>query len=249
MVEKSVVLSGGKLPYFELGYGPKLLFLHGGIASPGAYAAFLNLLAEKFSVIAPTLPGHGKSFAISPDWSVEDYIATLDEFCQKTGNNPEILIGHSLGGMLALYLASLNHGKKVLVFDPTGLPIPMKAAFYIQALFGEAKAAIKARPDLTYIKNTLPTAGTLVHTLVRHRGDIPWFYAKAPNIDISNRFSSIKIPTYLFWGENDQIVPLKLGKIMHKLISSSKLTIFPNFGHAYIVTNPEYTFDNIKKFI
>lgn len=247
MKEYTVQLTRGNLVYIQFGTGPVLLFFHGGIATPGAYQTLLRLLSKDFTVIAPTHPGHGNSFSIDDNWTIDDFIDTYREFMQKVGCKPKILFGHSLGGLFALLVSLHSVCQKLIVCDPAGLPFPGTPAAYLAAVFEEAQEAIKMRPDLTYIKNTLPTAGTIVHTAVRHGNDIPWFYTHVPRLNVSQELKKIHTPTTLFWGEKDKIIPVAVGKQMNDLIPLSQLIVFPQYGHVYPVTAPEHTFKEMQK--
>jgi len=246
MHQETIRLSNGNLAYIRLGKGPTILFFHGGIATPGAYEALIRLLSNNFTVIAPTHPGHGNSFSINDDWTISEFISTYKEFLHKLTLAPEILMGHSLGGAFALLLSLHCRSKKIIVFDSAGLPFPGTPASFIRNIFAEAKEAIAKRPDLTYIKNTLPTAGTLVHTAVRHPDDIPGVYTHIPRLNIAADLNKIITPTHMYWGERDLIIPPTVGSEMHRLISGSKLTILSGYGHIYPVTDPEMVIGKIK---
>lgn len=249
MRKETIRLTSGDICYYREGSGPYLLFFHGAIATPVAYFSLLNLLSQKYTVIAPTHSGHGNSSAINPVWTIQNFIEMYKEFIDILSFQPEIVMGHSFGGTIALLMGAQNIGNRIVVFGPAGLPVQLTPKAYVRALLEEAKFAIATRPDLTYLKTTLPTAGTLVHTLIRHPRDIPWFIATTPQLDIRKELVKICMPSALIWGENDTIVPLAVGQKMHKLIPNSTLTILPAFGHAFPVVAPEITFESIEKIL
>jgi 2-succinyl-6-hydroxy-2,4-cyclohexadiene-1-carboxylate synthase len=101
-------VSGVDINYQLWGDGPPVLMLHGFTGSIGAWQGIPERLGERFQVIAIDLIGHGKTTA--PDdperyrieRAVEDLIALLDRF----GVEKTAVLGYSMGGRVALQLAS-----------------------------------------------------------------------------------------------------------------------------------------------
>jgi magnesium chelatase accessory protein len=118
------------------GEGPALLLLHGTGASTHSWAALMPLLARRFTVIAPDLPGHG--FTAMPAWSrmsLPGLAGALTELLAGLRVAPQIVVGHSAGAAILVRMAldesigpkgivSLNgallplHGLAGLLFSP-----------------------------------------------------------------------------------------------------------------------------------
>lgn len=87
---------------------PRLIALHGWLDNAASFAMLGPRLAREFEVIALDLPGHGQSFHRPPGESYEmlDYVRDLALFLDRyVGSEGAILLGHSLGGILASLLA------------------------------------------------------------------------------------------------------------------------------------------------
>jgi pimeloyl-ACP methyl ester carboxylesterase len=96
-------LDGRVAVYGEAGDGPPVVFLHGWGLSARSYAQAFPLIAETGSrVIAPALPGFGRSDALSGEYTFEKLARWVDELLEHVGvEEPAAFIGHSFGGAVA----------------------------------------------------------------------------------------------------------------------------------------------------
>ncbi len=249
MVTKSVQLAAGWMHYLEGGTGPTLLFLHGAVATSEAYIPLLDLLSFSHHVVAPVHPGHGRTFGIPHGWKLKDYVLCYQDFFAEIDFFPDILIGHSFGGALALVLASKGVGKFVVAMDPPGLTFRLDSNRYINALAQEGKDILKKRSDMKTFTQTSRAAGTIVETIVRHPFDVSLVASMGPKYTIASQVKKISIPTYLLWGEKDEIVSVETGRRFEKLIPNAHLTVFPGVGHNYSVIDPEFTYKELASIL
>lgn len=245
MQHSFVPLNHGKISVLSGGNGPNIVFLHGAIATAMAYERLFKMLTPEYRVMAPTHPGHGDSFAISEDWKLEQFIRTYLELFSTMQIVPEIIMGHSFGGMLALLLGKYFPESKILVMDASGLPLTLTVSEYAEFMVAEIKALYRKRPDLEILRDAAPVAGTLVSTVVRHPEEMLWMSKHITHFDITDDLKRISNKTALFWGEYDAIVPLEIGEKMRQLIGGSKLRIFHNMGHIYPVVEAGMTYQAI----
>ena len=118
-----------KLRYFEIGAGKPVLFLHGGGLSAMAYEKVLNLLAEKYLVVAPDLPCFGESTC--PD-DTDEYFEIMDRFIKHLGFEKMAVIGHSIGGVIALHLAAKNRTiQRLILVDAVGVTQDVSSAKFL----------------------------------------------------------------------------------------------------------------------
>lgn len=87
----------------EQGQGPPLLLLHGNGADAKLYLPLIQTLARHFRVVAPDLPGFGRSPA-RESRQMAGYVAELELFINRQLRQPYHLMGHSMGGYLAYQL-------------------------------------------------------------------------------------------------------------------------------------------------
>ena len=99
------MLHGRPLTYVQAGSGPVLLLIHGIAGSLENWQAVIEPLARGNTVVAPDLPGHGGSAPGGGDYSLGALAATLRDLLVALGHEHATLVGHSLGGGVAMQFA------------------------------------------------------------------------------------------------------------------------------------------------
>ena len=85
---------------------PTIVFLHGFAESREVWTEFTRALPDGYRLLAPNLPGHGTNLAPVPDFSMEAQArSVIDYLNQKDCPSPVLVVGHSMGGYVALALA------------------------------------------------------------------------------------------------------------------------------------------------
>jgi len=133
------------LGYEEAGAGdPPLLLIHGWGTHRGVFGPLMRATSGAHRVVAVDLRGHGESDAPMQDYSVEAHAHDLARVAAELGLHRPVLVGHSLGGLVALELASrLDARGLVLLESPVAAPPAMAAALQ-PALDRLATAAYQA---------------------------------------------------------------------------------------------------------
>jgi pimeloyl-ACP methyl ester carboxylesterase len=105
MTDGRLAVSGHTLSYTTAGSGEPLLLLHGLGGTRRTWRQVLGPLAAEHTVIVPDLPGHGESAAPAGDYSLGTHAAAMRDLLIALGHPRATLIGHSLGGSIALQFA------------------------------------------------------------------------------------------------------------------------------------------------
>ncbi|MEZ4858956.1 MAG: alpha/beta hydrolase [Flavobacteriaceae bacterium] len=108
--------------YYETyGKGPALLLLHGFLESARIWKEFIPPLSEKYTLVIPDLPGHGKSEIIGETHAMELMAEVMDGLFQHLKINKAIVLGHSMGGYVALAFTELFEEKvsKLILLNST----------------------------------------------------------------------------------------------------------------------------------
>ena len=102
--------------YLTGGHGDPLIVVHGGGNGARAWRKNIKALSENYTVYVPDLPGYGRSQPIDGDYYVPELVDFVDGFAQSLGLKSFHLMGHSLGGSIALHYAlKFPHKLKKLV--------------------------------------------------------------------------------------------------------------------------------------
>src|SRR3954468_24730941 len=100
-----ILLHGHRVHYRSAGSGPVLVLVHGITSTSATWAGVLPYLAERFTVVAPDLLGHGDSAKPRGDYSLGAHASGIRDLLVALGHSRATVVGHSLGGGIAMQLA------------------------------------------------------------------------------------------------------------------------------------------------
>jgi pimeloyl-ACP methyl ester carboxylesterase len=100
-----ITLNGHRVAYRDEGAGEVLLLIHGLGGSSASWREVVPKMSEKYRVIAPDLVGHGQSDKPYGDYSPATFVAMMRELLDTLGIRKVTVVGHSLGGALAMQFA------------------------------------------------------------------------------------------------------------------------------------------------
>ena len=244
--EKIFESNGIKLKYVIMGKGMPLLFLHGGGVSALTYKKNFELLSQKYQVIAPDIPCFGKSSIPNELWNFGDFADYFSKFINYLKIDKVILVGHSFGGGIALHLAPKNKIiSKLILIDSAGLPPDYSTSKLIYLLIA------KTFHSLFLFENksmSLVIIRDFFKEMFRNFLSIPKILNILSNSIYmkSDVFEIIKKPTFIFWGNIDEIFPKKFAQKMSRLISNSKLE-YVEGNHDWVLLMPQKFFNLVSK--
>ena len=240
-MEKTIELQGLQVKVEVTGQGKPLILMHGWGCNHTTVRSIAATAALTNTVYNIDFPGFGDSQEPSSVWGVEDYTRLVEELVAKEGLENPALIGHSIGGRVAILYASRNKTDRVVLVDAAGIKPRRSLKYYVkvysfkagkrfwQLVLGEEKAekridAMRARAG----SSDYAGASRMMRAIL----------SKVVNEDLTDRLALIKVPTLLVWGENDTATPLRDAKLMNRLIPDSGLVSFPGCGHYSFLDNP-----------
>jgi pimeloyl-ACP methyl ester carboxylesterase len=106
--ERLLEVKGSRVRYLVGGAGPTLVLVHGLGGSATNWCELAPLLASRYRLVVPDLPGHGRSDALPAVSGLDSFADRVFAVMEAEGGAPAPVIGHSLGGLVALRLA-LRH--------------------------------------------------------------------------------------------------------------------------------------------
>ncbi len=245
---KTAELKSATIEYLELGKGPVLLFLHGALASYRIYTPLAKMLSKYYHVYMPTFPGHGKSKVKQGSISLDYYTEVVKEFMNELKLKPAGIVGHSMGGAVAINLLAKNPKltKKLVLIDSAGIPYKNFVWQTVRgwfAQYGEYSHSKLQKKGFDYI---LPwdTRHMLFRPLVGLK--IGRLLTK---LDLRKEMQKLDIPTLVIWGAEDSHFPLDNGKQINGLIRNSQLETVTPAEHNWLIYQSEICRNWIHTFI
>jgi pimeloyl-ACP methyl ester carboxylesterase len=227
---------------------PVLLLIHGAAGSHLDWPAQLRRF-DPFGSCALDLPGHGRS--PGPARSVVNHYADdVLSLASELGLSELILVGHSMGGAIALDIA-LRLEKRVaaLVLVATGARLRVNDSLLtlVESDFKSAVDHIEAaawgpdaEPELLRRASHLMLGGD-PRTMAMD-------FAACDNFDVRSELNVIAIPTLVLVGSEDRLTPPKFSRYLADRISGAELNTITGAGHMLAMEQPEAVRDAIADF-
>ena len=260
----TTTLHGHELCYLDSGEGPAVLFIHGLLGSHRNWAHLVDAIDDGHRVLAPDLFGHGASEKPMGDYSLGAHAATLRDLLDRLAIERVTLIGHSLGGGIAMqfcYLFPERVERLVLVssgglgravspllrsatLPGAELALPLLASSWVRARVESighllARVGWRAGPDLSEAWHGF----TSLHDADSRRA----FLATTRSvIDPGGQTVTaydhlplaIDIPTLIVWGTQDRMIPAWHAIAASQAIPGSRIELFEGAGHYPHLDHP-----------
>jgi len=253
---KTLTLHRRSVTYAEAGSGPVLLLIHGMAGTYETWRAVIEPLARHYTVLAPDLPGHGSSEPGGGDYSLGSLAAGLRDLLITLGHERATLVGHSLGGGIAMQFAYQfpEATERLVLVSSGGLGPEVNPVLRAAALPGAdlfiAATAVPGRIAGSTLARGLAAIG------LRPSADIEEVargYASLADGDRRGAFLATLrgvvgtggqrvhagdrlylaegMPTMIIWGKSDRIIPAHHGEQAHGAMPGSTLEVFDDVGH------------------
>jgi pimeloyl-ACP methyl ester carboxylesterase len=260
---QTVSVHGRQVSYLEAGDGPLLLLVHGMAGTARNWDGVIEPLALHNTVIAPDFPGHGDSAPGGGDYSLGSLASGLRDLMIALGHDRATLVGHSLGGGVALqFTYQFPEMVERLVLVSSGGLGPEVGAILRAAALPGANLFIRS----TAAPGSLAggwISGALGKIGLRPNADLAEVgraYASLADADRRKAFLSTlhavvdtdgqrvaaldrlylaeALPVLIIWGEQDPIIPVGHGRAAHAQLPGSRLEVFPDAGHVPMLESP-----------
>jgi len=271
---QSTVLHGRTMAYVERGKGSVLLLIHGIAGDWESWRAVIEPLAADHTVIAPDLPGHGASQQGPGDYSVGGLAAGLRDLLMALGHDRATVVGHSLGGGVAMQFAYQfpELVERLVLISSGGLgaevsPLLRSAALpgagpFIAATaalgqkaggpIGRALRAIGVRPSFDVAE--IARGYTSLADRRRRRAFLTTLRfgvgTRGQRVAATNRlYLAEALPVMIVWGARDPIIPVRHAQEAHRAIPGSRLEVFEGVRHFPQLEDPGRLTAVFKRFM
>ena len=247
------MICGRQLSIIEQGQGtPALIFLHYFAGSSASWFEVITQLQETAHCIAPDLPGFGDSEPIA-ERSVEAVAVVIAEMIRQLDLQHYILIGHSMGGKVALALASTQPpGLQSLILlapsPPTPEPIAASERSRLLQTHGDRSAAEAIAHRITAQNLSKSAFERVVQDNLRS-SQAAWqaWLECGSRQDISPAMTTITVPILVIVGAEDSVIPQALlQREIVDSIANTQLVVVPNAGHLLPIEVPQAIADLIQ---
>src|SRR4029077_3268558 len=257
MTASEVVLHGHRMTYRTAGSGPVLLLVHGIAGRSATWDDVLPWLAERSTVVAPHVLGHGTSAKPRGDYSLGAYASALRDLLGVLGHERATIVGHSLGGGVAMQLAYQfpDHCERLVLVSSGGLGREVHMLLRAAALPGSewvlpllcagnvgdavdatarffGRMGFRAGADLDELWRgfrSLAAADARQAFVHTLRTIVD---SGGQRVNASDRlYLAAHVPTLIVWGERDRMIPVAHGRAAHEAIPGSRLEVFADSGH------------------
>ena len=248
-------VNGTTLNVREQGRGDTaLVFLHYFGGSGRTWRPVMDLLAPDARCLAPDLRGWGGADAPPVGYAVDDMADDVAALIAGYGLGRFILVGHSLGGKVALALAARSPaGLAALVLTapspPTPEPMTEEAREQLRASYGSENATRATLREIAVRPLTAEDAEQAVADNLRASREAwtAWLDAGSRE-DISARMAAVRVPTRVLAGSEDKAVPQAVTRCeVIGRIAGARLTVLPNAGHLLPLEAPPEVADFVRQ--
>lgn len=240
--ERMVDVAGLSVCVREAGTGQPVVVLHHSTGP--MWSAFYDELAGSFAVVAPDLPGYGRSDR--PEWArhPRDEAILTSQLIDELGLDRVHLVGLGLGGWIAAELATMNGRQlaSLTIVGAAGLKPRegeifdfMNTAFdeYVRYGFKDEAAYERlfgAEPDQLNMQ-----LWDFSREMTARLNWKPWMYSW----ELRGVLPGVRTPTLVVWGSDDRVIPLDCGKQYAELIPQARLEVVEESGHSVDLEQPE----------
>ncbi|HEX8076120.1 MAG TPA: alpha/beta hydrolase [Thermoleophilaceae bacterium] len=257
MEHEEITLHGHRVSYRRAGWGPVIVLIHGITGSSTTWDEVIEPLAERYTVVAPDLLGHGESAKPRGDYSLGAYASGIRDLLAALGHDRATVVGHSLGGGVAMQLAYQfpERVERLVLVDSGGLGRDVHILLRASVLPGsELVLPVLAAPGL--VRRLDAVGGFLGRLGLRAGSDLEEMWkgfsslsdaeARAAfihtlrtivdptgqRVSATDRlYLASEIPSLIVWGERDPIIPFRHGLRASEHMPGSRLVTFPHAGH------------------
>lgn len=235
-------INGIEMAFTDEGQGPSLLFVHGFPLCRGTWSKQVEAFRAIYRVIAPDLRGLGESEATVGPISMSRYAEDLHALVNHLNTGSVILIGHSMGGYVALAFAKAYPqalrglvlvGTKVGADTPEAAAARRATAEKVRAQ-GVAGVVDAMAPKMLSASNKDAAMAAAVRGFMapsKPEGVIGALLGMAERPDAGAWLGKIKVPTLAIAGLDDTIIPPSESEAMAKAIPGAQLNLIPKAGH------------------
>lgn len=254
---------GHDIAFRRVGEGQTLVLLHGIAGDSRTWAEVMRRLGSRYRLLAPDLPGHGASAKPRGDYSLGAHACWVRDLLQALGIDRATLVGHSLGGGIALQLTYQfpDLCERMVLVSSGGLGRDVSPLLRALSLPGAEAVLSLAFPGFVLrkgaaLRDWLGARGIHAPGLIEkwnsyasladgeaRRAFLRELRAVVDHggqiVSAHDRLYLARHPTLIVWGERDSMIPVSHARAAHAAIPGSRLEVFPTAEHFPHAEDPD----------
>jgi pimeloyl-ACP methyl ester carboxylesterase len=268
-------LGGHDLSYVDTGQGPAILFIHGLLGSHDNWTHLVDRLDTEHRVVIPDLFGHGASAKPVGDYSLGSHAGILRDLLDRLGIGRVTLVGHSLGGGIAMQFCYLFPDRvEALVLVASGglgrsvspllrsatlpgaeLVLPVLASTWVRERVESVGRAVRGlgwRPSADASAawqgfTSLSDAESRRAFLATTRGVID---PGGQTVNARGQLSTAAdLRTLVVWGTRDRTIPVGHAHRAPEIFPGAEVVLFEGSGHFPHLEQPDRFASVLERFI
>lgn len=258
-----------RAPYIHVhrhGSGPALVFLHGWTMAGDIFTDAFQRLGDRFTCIAPDLPGHGPTEGYTPD--VQGAAAMLEALLQSEDLHNVTLVGWSLGALVGWSCLQRGGGARIGAMVSLDMsPRPMNGGDWSLGLYGQT--AQEARAKTQWFRDDWTSAANVIaHSMFAGRDGAPGldiaqasarisaqdpllmagFWDSLVACDCRDAIHHLPVPLLAIHGADSRAYPQETAKWLAQQAPRGAFSILPQAGHSPLLEQPDATCAEIAQF-
>lgn len=210
-----------------------ILILHGWGRSLIEWRYVAKNISKNYNVYLIDLPGFGLSEIPQSPIDIYEYSEIIIDFLDRCKIIKPVAIGHSFGGRIVTILASYNNKiNKAILIDPGGIEIKtlwIRFNIFIYKIFKKIKISLNIINYFNMGSLDYRNSNIIMRSIL----------SIVVNQDLRHLFNKISIKTYVIWGSDDNVLPLKYIKEYRKNIQEVDTKIIWGADHSPHISRPD----------
>ena len=260
-VRKTAKFRGLEVVYSQTGGGQTLVLLHGFLEERGMWLQMVPELSKSHNVIAIDLLGQGETGCLGYVHSIKEQADAVAEVLKKEKVESCSLIGHSMGGYVALELAKADTFKieKLVMLHSTALPDSEQRKAERERVIELARknkeVYVKAVIPSLFAQNTRQEFADEISVLAEIANQFPLQGIIANIKGMKERHGYVDVlansqfPKLVIHGEKDPIISVCDIQTQIESAKNAELKIIPNIGHMGHIEAPNECLKIIQNFV
>ncbi len=247
----SIVTDQGIVHYEAYGRGKPVILLHGWLGSWSYWLQTMETLKSGYRCYALDFWGFGESGKRRTSYQIEDFVNLVDQFMERLGIEDAPIVGHSMGGTVAISLA-LKKPRRVQRVIVVGAPIAgnslniflrLAGKPWIASIVWQMPAALKLgiRVFSPFVAKDWPQWYKMITRDISH-ATLPSFFSSINSLhktDLRGTLPAITRPVMGIYGVGDNVVAPNQADIIRKSAPLSKVQMMAGSRHFPMLDEPQ----------